>query len=105
MSFSEIDIAQRLRGPGRRRMLGDRDVDDPSTVVREDHEYEEQPEGVSMNCAHTAIRADGYCAGTSHCNHSESGTQNATDCGNSWPHAGSGAGKGVGDTRAMPAAA
>ena len=26
-------------------MLGDRRVDNPSTVVREDHEYEEQPEG------------------------------------------------------------
>jgi|RhiMethySRZTD1v2_1073278.scaffolds.fasta_scaffold147269_3 hypothetical protein len=26
-------------------MFGDRHVHDPSTVVREDHEYEEQPEG------------------------------------------------------------
>ena len=32
------------RRPGRRGMLGDRHVDDPSTVVREDDEHEEQPE-------------------------------------------------------------
>ena len=38
-------IAQLLCGPGRRRMFGDRHVEDPSTVVREDHEYEEQPDG------------------------------------------------------------
>ena len=25
-------------------MFGDRRVDDPSTIVREDHEYKEQPE-------------------------------------------------------------
>jgi hypothetical protein len=38
-------IAQLLCRPGRCGMLGDRHVDDPSTVVREDHKYEEQPEG------------------------------------------------------------
>jgi hypothetical protein len=37
-------IAQLLRGPSRRRMLGDRHVNDSPTVVREDDKYEEQPE-------------------------------------------------------------
>ena len=37
-------VAKLLCGPGRRRMLGDRHVDDSSTVVREDDEHEEQPE-------------------------------------------------------------
>ena len=37
-------VAQLLRRPGRGRMLGDCHVDDPSTVVREDDEHEEQPE-------------------------------------------------------------
>ena len=38
-------IAKLLCRPGRGRMLGDRDVYDPATVVREDHEDKEQPEG------------------------------------------------------------
>src|SRR5262245_45505615 len=38
-------VAQLLCGSSRRGMLGDRHVDDSTTVVREDHEYEEQPEG------------------------------------------------------------
>ena len=38
-------IAELLCGPGRRRMRGDRHVHESSTVVREDDEYEEQPEG------------------------------------------------------------
>jgi len=34
-----------LRGPGRRRVLGDCHVNDSSAVVRADDEYEESPEG------------------------------------------------------------
>jgi hypothetical protein len=34
-------IAQLLCGPGRRRVLGDRHMNDSSTVVRENDEYEE----------------------------------------------------------------
>ena len=37
-------IAQLLRSPSRRRMLGDRHVNDSPTVVREDDKYQEQPE-------------------------------------------------------------
>ena len=35
-------VAELLRGPGRRGVLGDRDVDDSATVVSEDDEYEQQ---------------------------------------------------------------
>lgn len=42
-SFSGKHIAQLLWRPSRGRMFGDRHVDDPSTFVREDHEYEQQP--------------------------------------------------------------
>jgi len=38
-------IEQLLCGPGCCRMFGDRHVDDPSTVVGEEDEDEEQPEG------------------------------------------------------------
>ena len=37
-------VAKLLCRPGHGRMLGHRDVDDPSTVVREDDQYEQQPE-------------------------------------------------------------
>ena len=37
-------IAKLLCRPGGRGMLGDRHVDEPSAIVREDDEHEEQPE-------------------------------------------------------------
>ena len=36
-------VAKLLRGPRRRRMLGDRDVHDASAIVREEHQDEQQP--------------------------------------------------------------
>jgi hypothetical protein len=37
-------VAELLCGPGRGGMFGDRHVNDPSTVVREDDQDEQQPE-------------------------------------------------------------
>ena len=38
-------VAELLRNPGRGGMVGDRHVDEPPPVVREDDEHEQQPEG------------------------------------------------------------
>jgi hypothetical protein len=45
MLWSKIMFQELLGGPCRGRMSGDRDVDDPSTVVNEDDEDEQHPEG------------------------------------------------------------
>jgi hypothetical protein len=41
-------VAELLCGPGRDWMFGDRHVNDPSTVVREDDQDEQQPPNVTV---------------------------------------------------------